>query len=357
MQTISVIVPAYDASSTIGKCIESLITQSRRPDEIIVVDDCSRDNTAEIALNMGADKVVRLTKNLGPGGGRNAGVETASGEILAFTDADCVAPPNWLEIMVAALDAPDVVAATGGYSETVEDSFITRLQYLVLRCRQSKLPAEIESTITSNFVCMKSAFQAVGGFPIYSRRSEPDKPVWGNEDEEIGLLLSRAGGKIRWVSNVGVLHLFRTDLKGYLKQQKFYAERIVMSHFRFADMAKSESNYSRLSGALHLGAVMGIVFGMVALLGWFAGIGWMKWTAAFALVVSAPVYLLLPIPSLLAFNRMGQSARFLIMSYIVLLMVDIAWFVGAVSGTLLSLGGFKNGDPPCLNTRETLTSK
>lgn len=343
MQSVTVIVPAYNAQDTIGACIESLLGQTRRPDEVIIVDDCSRDDTMQVALKYGV-KVIRLEKNSGPGVARNTGAAAATGEILAFTDSDCVAPPDWLERIVGALDAPGVVAATGGYAGPVQDRFLTRLQHLVLHWRQSALPPEIESTITSNFACLKSAFQSVGGFPLYYRKRDLTQPIWGNEDEELGFLLARAGGKIRWMPDIGVLHLFRFSLRGYLRQQRFYAERIVMSHFRFPEMVRSRTNYSRLNGALHLGSILGVGVGLFALLAWLAGLGGMQWVAAGLLGVLAPVYLLLPIPALLDLRRQGQNGKFVAQAYVVLLLVDIAWLSGAVSGTMLSLGGFINGN-------------
>lgn len=339
MKSVTIIVPAYNAQGTIGACIESLLGQTRRPDEVIIVDDSSRDDTALVALKYGV-KVIKLEKNSGPGVARNIGAAAATGEILAFTDSDCVAPPDWLERIVGALDAPGVVAATGGYAGPVQDGFLTRLQHLIIRQRQSTLPPEIDSTITSNFSCLKTAFESVGGFPLYYIKRDPMKPVWGNEDEELGFLLARAGGKIRWMPDIGVLHLFRLSLRGYLRQQRFYAERIIMSHFRFPEMAKSRTNYSRFSGLLHLGSVFGVGLSLGGLVAFDA----MNWLAAGMLAVFAPLYLLLPIPVLLDLWRQDQNLKFIAQSYPILLAVDVAWLWGAITGTILSFGGFIDGN-------------
>lgn len=343
MKSVTVIVPAYNARDTIGACIESLLNQTRRPDEVIVVDDCSREDTAQVALNYGV-KVIKLEKNSGPGVARNIGAAAAAGEILAFTDSDCVAPADWLERIVAALDAPGVVAATGGYAGPVRDGFLTRLQHLTIRQRQFALPPEIDSTITSNFACLKSAFESVGGFPLYFLKGDPARPIWGNEDEELGFLLARAGGKIRWMPDIGVMHQFRPSLRGYLRQQRFYAERIIMSHFRFPEMAGSRSNYSRLNGALHLGSVLGVNLGLLASLVCFAELWEMFCVVGSLLWISGPIYLALPFPALLGLWRWGQRGKFVLQAYFVLLAVDVAWLWGAVSGMTLSLGGFVNGD-------------
>ncbi len=359
MTTISVIVPAYNAAGTLGPCLASLLRQTVHPAEIIVVDDASTDDTPAVATKHGV-KLVRLAANGGPGVARNAGAAQASGEILAFTDADCVAPPDWLARMLAALDAPGVVAATGGYAGPVRDSFLARLQHVVIRERQTKLPGEIQSTITSNLVCRASAFRAVGGFPLYSTRVDPLRPIWGNEDEELGFLLARQG-KIRWVADAGPFHEFRGSIRAYLRQQAFYAERIVMSHFRFKDMAGSKTNYSRFSGLLHLLAASGVVAGGFALGAALAACEHVHWpgaglfthgladellcsAGAAAVALWLPWYALLPLPLLSRMRRSGERLRFLSTAYAVLLAVDMAWLYGAAMGTLLSLGGFLDGN-------------
>lgn len=357
MNTISVIVPAYNAEGTIALCVESLLRQTRHPVEIIVVDDASTDRTPAVAAGCGA-RVIRLHENRGPGVARNAGAKHAVGDILAFTDSDCVAPPDWLERIAAAVDVPGVVAATGGYAGPVRESFLVRLQHLIIRQRQERLPSEIESAITSNFACRAIAFREVGGFPLYSRRRAPGRPIWGNEDEEIGFLLAKRG-KIRWLADVGVMHAFRRDIAGYLRQQSFYAERIVMSHFRFPDMAASRTNYSRLSGFLHLLATFGVAVGGLGVAAALAACEPVHWPAqildgltlkelvcsagAGLLAVSLPAYALLPVGSLRRLRQAGERMWFLARAYPVLLAVDVAWLYGAVRGTLMSIGGFEDG--------------
>ena len=341
-RAISVIVPAYNAASTIAACIESLKRQTRRAEEIIVVDDASSDATACVAAAAGA-RVIRLETNCGPGVARNAGAEAARGTILAFTDSDCVAPEDWLERIAAALDEPGVVAATGGYAGPVRDSFLTRLQHLALRERQAALPEHIESTITSNFACLASAFAAVGGFPVYYRLTRPLAPVWGNEDEELGFLLAKKG-RIRWLRDAGVFHLFRLRLGGYLRQQAFYAERIVMSHFRFPEMARSQSNYSRLSGALHLGSISGAALGLAIFAAAPAEMEIVETAGALLAAVAGPLYLALPLATLRRLRQAGESIAFAAKAYFVLLAVDVAWLCGAVKGVLSSLEGFIDGN-------------
>lgn len=356
MSSISVIVPAFNAAATLGACLDALQSQSLAPTEIIVVDDGSSDETVTVALRYGV-KLIRLDRNSGPGVARNAGASQAIGDLFAFTDSDCVPPADWLEQLSAALCSADFVAATGGYSAPVTPTFLTRLQHLAIRHRQSGLPENVESAITSNFICRASVFRAVGGFPIYCRRGTPGRPVWGNEDEELGFLLSREG-KVRWLSHVGVQHEFRPRLSQYLRQQAFYAERIVMSHFRYPDLAATRTNYSRWAGAFHLATVCGVLIGTAGISGCVA----MEMVVspaplsahregfavacAFALSIFAvctTAAALLPVPTLCYLKRKGASSAFVAKAHPVLIAVSFAWFYGAAAGVMKSLRGYTNG--------------
>lgn len=356
MNIISVIVPAFNAAATLGACLDALRSQSLTPAEIIVVDDGSSDETASVALRHRA-KLIRMDRNSGPGAARNVGASQAIGDLFAFTDSDCVPPSDWLERISAALCSPDVVAATGGYSGPVTPTFLTHLQHLSLRYRQSGLPESIESAITSNFICRASAFRAAGGFPIYHRRGLPGRPIWGNEDEELGFLLSREG-KVRWVPHVGVLHEFRPRLHQYFGQQVFYAERIVMSHFRYRALAATRTNYSRWAGAFHLATICGVLVGLGGLSGCAVieavtspaplstqqeGLDLACSLALSILAVSATAAALLPVPTLSFMRRSGSPWTFVVQAHPVLTAISFAWFYGAAAGVLKSLRGFENG--------------
>ena len=95
--TVSVIMPAYNAARFVGETIESVLAQTHRPEEIIVVDDGSSDNTLDVLASYGATVRVLQQSNGGPTAARNAGVAIARGEWLAFLDADDLWMPSKLE--------------------------------------------------------------------------------------------------------------------------------------------------------------------------------------------------------------------------------------------------------------------
>lgn len=97
---ISIVIPAFNASKTIFHTLQSCIEQTSKPYEIIVVDDCSTDNTVEIIRQFPYPVVILTQKsNQGPASARNAGWDYATGDIITFLDADDTFHPQKLEIL------------------------------------------------------------------------------------------------------------------------------------------------------------------------------------------------------------------------------------------------------------------
>jgi glycosyltransferase involved in cell wall biosynthesis len=105
----SVVVPARDAAGTLGATLAGLSAQTRAPHEVIVVDDGSSDATVAIAEASPVVTRVERARGEGPGAARNAGAGVATGDVLAFLDADCVPLPGWLAAGIGALDDADLV--------------------------------------------------------------------------------------------------------------------------------------------------------------------------------------------------------------------------------------------------------
>jgi glycosyltransferase involved in cell wall biosynthesis len=151
----SVIVPARDAAATLPRTLAGVAAQALDGEfETIVVDDASSDATATIAEAAGA-RVIRHAEPLGPGRARNAGAAAASGDALAFVDADCVPAPGWLAAGLEALEGaglaqgrvePDPEATLGPFDRTL---WVTRATGLY------------ES---ANLFVRRDVFERLGGF-------------------------------------------------------------------------------------------------------------------------------------------------------------------------------------------------
>ncbi len=101
--SVSVIIPAYNVESCLKRCLDSVFAQTVGPAQVIVINDGSTDRTAEVAQSYGEQVVYLEQDNQGQGAARNAGLRIATGEYIAFLDADDYWLPGFLEATTAFL--------------------------------------------------------------------------------------------------------------------------------------------------------------------------------------------------------------------------------------------------------------
>jgi len=119
---ISVVIPAYNIGKFVGRAIESVLAQTRGPDEIIVVDDGSTDETAAQIKKFGAKVKYIYQDNAGPGAARNTGIKAAGGEWVAFLDGDDEWLPDNLKLQTDLLNRnPDIFWSVGNYNSCLYD--------------------------------------------------------------------------------------------------------------------------------------------------------------------------------------------------------------------------------------------
>jgi cellulose synthase/poly-beta-1,6-N-acetylglucosamine synthase-like glycosyltransferase len=117
---VSIIIPAKNEERLLRGCISSLHQLDYPKDkfEIIIVDGLSTDNTARVAIEMGARVISNVKQTVSPG--RNIGFENAKGDLIAFTDADCIVDPQWLSNSIKYFE-DETVACAGGPNLTPSD--------------------------------------------------------------------------------------------------------------------------------------------------------------------------------------------------------------------------------------------
>lgn len=103
---ISIVIPTYNREKTIKNAIESVLKQTYKDIEVIVVDDCSTDNTEEIVRAMKDDRIIyyKLNQNSGACVARNKGIELAKGSYIAFQDSDDIWKENKLEKQIKIME-------------------------------------------------------------------------------------------------------------------------------------------------------------------------------------------------------------------------------------------------------------
>ncbi len=266
---LSVIVPVFNGGLQLPRCLEALRTSEFTDFEVIVVDDCSTDNTPPIVERFRA-RYLRTPRKIGPGGGRNLGVRDARGEILVFVDADVVVAPGTLGRFAADFDAdPDLVAVFGSYDEAPAWSdFLSQYKNLM-----HHYVHQVASERASTFWCgcgamRKDVFLQFGGFDT---ERYPNPSI---EDVDLGLRLFMAGHKLLLDKTIQVKHLKKWTVRGLLRADITYraipwTRLILESRNLPADLNLTFA--SRVSAAL----VGLLVLGILALP--FAALVWLPW--------------------------------------------------------------------------------
>jgi glycosyltransferase involved in cell wall biosynthesis len=172
--TISLYIPCYNVASYIAPVIEGVLRQSLLPQEILIIDDGSTDNTVTIASYYPV-RIVRHEQNQGLSAARNTGLRTAQNDLVAFLDADCVPSPNWLETLAHELHNPRVALAGGRLIEKNLNSYADR--WRAVHMPQEWGPVRLEDPkfmFGNNGLARKSALISTGGYDERLRTNGED---------------------------------------------------------------------------------------------------------------------------------------------------------------------------------------
>jgi len=207
---ISVIIPTLNAGAQLETLLEHLAQQSVRPDEILVVDSQSQDDTCQIARRMGARVIQILKKDFDHGGTRDMALRETGGEFVVFMTQDALpVDRDFIKNLTAPFENP-AVAAVGGRQVAYPNA---RPFEKAVRARNYPdtervwAAADIEQLGVRAFlisdVCAayrRSAYLAVGGF---------DHPILTNEDMLMAERLLHAGHKLAYTGRAQVYHSHR----------------------------------------------------------------------------------------------------------------------------------------------------
>jgi glycosyltransferase involved in cell wall biosynthesis len=216
-QSVSIIVPAFNAAGRIGECMDALVAQAEAWNaEILVVNDGSGDNTAGVVERYAQVRLINQA-NAGPAAARNCGASEATGKILVFTDDDCVPAPGWLEAMLAAFDDPEIVAAKGVYL-TKQKQWIARFVQTEYedRYRLMRRVESIDFIDTYSAAFRRDRFLEMDGF-------DPHFPLACAEDAELSYRMSARGWKMKFAPQAAVYHSHPRTLLSYLRKKYKFA--------------------------------------------------------------------------------------------------------------------------------------
>lgn len=196
---LSVVIPTYNRGESLTRCLRALSPEV----EVVVVDDGSSDETPHVPARVGHPRLRYIRQgNAGPASARNLGARVARGDILAFTDDDCVPSPGWTQALAVRLaDEPDEVGGVGGRVLPVRRGLISR--YSTFH-RILEPPGSLSYLVTANCAYRREAFEAVGGFDEAIR-----KP--GGEDPDLAFRVRAKGYRLAFEPSAVVHHDYREN--------------------------------------------------------------------------------------------------------------------------------------------------
>lgn len=234
---VSVVVLTYNCEKTLKECLDSLLNQDYKDFELIVIDDFSKDKTFKI-LNSYRDKRIRIyrnNENKGTAINRNFGIEKSKGDLIFFTDSDCIPMKNWLKEGVEAITKKKADIVTGWT--------LYRNNYPSFKDR---VVQGYGTFMTANLGFKRKMLKSVGEF------NEELNSACG-EDFDVCYKILNKGGKSVFCKDMLVIH--QKSEKSYLGELKRYA-----NYYKSKLLLKNEHNdssrfFGRIFMPLHLASI------------------------------------------------------------------------------------------------------
>ncbi len=290
--SISIIIPALNEERMIGRCLESLskLNFARDRFEVILVDNGSRDKTLAIAESFKDRLNVRILQKTGVriSALRNTGAKVALGNILAFLDADCLAPADWLDRILALAPADGAGVLGAHYLLPEDSSWVGRTWHVY---QEAPKAGEVSHIPAGDLIMRREDFLSLGGF---------DETIQTNEDYELCERARAAGMKVRAFPEIGVVHLGTAQsLKVFFRKQAWHGTHVIKVFLR--DVFRSHNRKAVFFAAYTFLCLLGVMAGAV-----WALVGHGPWL----LPVMSTVALCLP-PAALSLRQVLTSKRLL----------------------------------------------
>jgi len=211
---ISVIIPAYNTKKTIAKTINSVLNQTFRNFELLIVNDGSTDNTLNM-IKQFKDKRIKIfnQKNQGSYTARNLGIQKSKGKILAFTDSDCIPEKNWLEEGIKSLKKDKNCHIVGGkvnvFAKNAKNPKAIELFDKITYLNQKKYIKKFNFAATANLMTYRKIIMDVGPF---------NKKLFSGGDNEWCQRAYKKGYKLKYSKRAIVNHPARENLHEIYKK-------------------------------------------------------------------------------------------------------------------------------------------
>lgn len=247
---LSIIIPVHNAAQTIKRCLQAVQLQRLPPGascELIVVDDGSTDETAVIIETFSVTTIHHKRKR-GAAAARNSGIAAAQGEIILFTDADCLPQENWVQEMIRPFADRAVIGCKGIYASQ-QTSLAARFVQIEYEDKYDLLrkQAAIDFIDTYSAAYRADILKTCGGF---------DEQIYYVEDQELSFRLAAEGHKMVFQPTAVVTHQHSDTLRRYLRKKVMIGYWKAQIMRRFPERVKKDS---------HTPQVLKLQMGLVAL--------------------------------------------------------------------------------------------
>jgi len=212
---VSVVIPVYNGEKTLRQCLNSVLNQTYKNYEIVVVDNNSTDNTKKIIKSFESEnKKVKYVFEVivGRGAARNVGINAAIGEIIVMTDADCVVPYQWINKITRPITKGNEFIVQGNEFDII-DNYWTRMQQ---QFNQKFLMDSvydvnyIDHLDTKNFAIKKEVLISINMFNEYIKNLE---------DFELKIRLKKNKYKIFFLKNLKVKHYHKDNFRDLFERR------------------------------------------------------------------------------------------------------------------------------------------
>jgi len=322
--SISVIIPNRNGAATIGKCLAAALASRHDNFEVIVVDDGSEDDSGEVIKGFPC-RLIRLAQHGGAAKARNTGARHSRGDVLFFTDADCLLQPDSLAIASETLAhaGPDSVAG-GTYTPLPHDRrFFSIFQSAFIHYCETRNPRRPDYLATHALAIPAPIFRQSGGF------REEFLPIL--EDVEFSHRLRRMGYSLVMNPALQVQHIFDFSLARSLINAVIKTKYWTLYSIRNGDLLADSGTASR---GLKLNVVV-FFLGLLLLLLFFAT-GSVLFPSALAAAIALNLYGNRGL--MRAFHDAGGIGFALGAAAYYLLLYPLAVGIGACAGVMKCLG-------------------
>lgn len=253
---VSLVIPGRNCAATIRQCLEAVVPALKDDKsplaEIIFVDDGSTDETASIVS--GFPVLCLPGTGRGPGAARNIGWRAAKEPLVWFVDADCVAEPDALSLLLPHLSDPKVGGVGGSYGTMTADNLLSCLIHEEIVERHRVMGSHVNFLATFNVVYRRSILDEIDGF---------DERYLKAQDAELAFRVMDAGHELRFEFDSRVRHYHPTQWPSYLRTQRQQGYWRVWLHLSHHGHATGDS-YSSLGDHVQPPLAMLTLFFVVA---------------------------------------------------------------------------------------------